>query len=339
MNAELDGMMKKLFFLTLYFIIVPLCANAQQGAKGVFKFLEIPFSTHAAALGGNTVSTIDDELSLVYHNPALLGKEMDKNMSLDYTYYINDIHIANASYCKTTKRIGTFSAGIHYMDYGNMKETSAENEILGDLSAKDILIGGFYSYDLTSRWRGGVGAKFIYSHYADYTSLGVAVDLGLSYYNPDNEFSVGFVIKNMGGQLKSYDDIYEQIPWDVQLGFTKQLAHAPFKISATFQNMREWDFSSRNAEGKKGNDKFFNNFMKHLLLGVEFTPNKNFYAAIGYNHRRRSELKVGEKAGLTGFSAGTGIWIKSFRVGFAVAQYHVSGLSYHVNISKSFSHQ
>lgn len=323
-----------IFFLFTYSI---LTASAQQSAKGVFKFLEIPFSTHAAALGGNSVSTIDDDLSLTYHNPALLGKEMDRTLSLNYTYYINDLHIANASFCRSTQRVGTFSVGIHYLDYGKMIETTPDNQVLGDLHAKDMLIGGFYSYDLNDRWRGGVGAKLVYSHYADYHSLGVAVDLGLSYYNPDNEFSVGFVIKNMGGQLKGYDDNFEKIPWDLQLGLTKQLAHAPLKLSVTLQNMREWDFSSRNEEGKNKSGNFADKLMKHILLGVEFTPGKNFYAAIGYNHRRRSELKVNEKSGLTGFTAGAGVRIKTFRVSFAVAQYHVSGLSYHFNVSKSFA--
>lgn len=37
--------------------------------------------------------------------------------------------------------------------------------------------------------------KFLYSNYDIYTSLGLAVDAGLSYYNSEKEFSFGFVFK------------------------------------------------------------------------------------------------------------------------------------------------
>jgi len=329
--------------LPLIFLSLTLPAvKAQQSGSGIYKFLEIPVSTHAAALGGNTVSVIDDDLSLVYHNPALLGKEMNNMLSLDYNAYVANITIGTATYCKSTERFGTFAGGFHYMDYGSITGRTATNEETGTLAIKDIAGCLFYSYDFSDRWRGGVGSKFIYSNYADYSSFGIAVDLGLSYYDPDNEYSFGLALKNMGSQIVSYNDVYEKMPWDLQIGFTKQLAHAPFKISVTMQNMREWDFtSSQSMDGqttRTDNTNFAQKCLNHVLLGVDFTPGKNFYASIGYNYRRRTELAVGDKAGLTGFSAGAGLRIKSYRVGFAVAQYHVSGLSYHFSIARNFGY-
>jgi len=47
-----------------------------------------------------------------------------------------------------------------------------------------------------------VTLKFLYSSLEKYTSIGLGVDVGLSYYNPDKGFSAGFTLKNMGAQLK-----------------------------------------------------------------------------------------------------------------------------------------
>ena len=43
----------------------------------------------------------------------------------------------------------------------------------------------------------------------------MGVDLGLNYYDSDHEWSVSLVAKNLGGQLKAYDDQFEKMPLDV----------------------------------------------------------------------------------------------------------------------------
>ena len=72
-----------------------------------------------------------------------------------------------------------------------MLETSADNTVLGEFSAKDVAIDGFFAYDLSPYWRGGASLKFLFSSLAEYSSFGIAVDAGISYFNPDNEFSFG----------------------------------------------------------------------------------------------------------------------------------------------------
>ena len=115
--------MKKIFLPLIFLFHILSAVNAQQSGSGIYKFLEIPVSSHAAALGGNTVSVIDDDLSLVYHNPALLGKEMNNMLSLDYNAYVANINIGTATYCKTTERFGTFAGGLrfHYRTYSHKR--------------------------------------------------------------------------------------------------------------------------------------------------------------------------------------------------------------------------
>ncbi len=73
--------------LMLLFTLVAGSLHAQEGEE-VFTFLRFPSSSRANALGGHTVSLIETDPSLIFHNPALLGGEMDQMVNLNYMNYI-----------------------------------------------------------------------------------------------------------------------------------------------------------------------------------------------------------------------------------------------------------
>ncbi len=73
--------MKNFIRILLYFSLIVQTAVAQTGDE-VFTFLRYPTSTRANALGGNNVSLIERDPSLIFHNPALLGSEMDGSVVL-----------------------------------------------------------------------------------------------------------------------------------------------------------------------------------------------------------------------------------------------------------------
>ena len=62
--------MKKTLIL-LFFAIMWQYMRAQE-SQTVYNFLRLPVSSHAAALGGENVSLIEDDVTLMHHNPALL---------------------------------------------------------------------------------------------------------------------------------------------------------------------------------------------------------------------------------------------------------------------------
>jgi len=147
--------------------IICLCllahlAHAQIGNEA-YGFLRLPSSSHANALGGYNVSIIEPDPALGFHNPALLGGEMDNMVNLNYLNYISDINAGSAIYTKAFKERGMWGAGATFFSYGKIKEYSKENEYIGDVSAKDIALQGFFSYDLSEKWRGGLSLKFLYS--------------------------------------------------------------------------------------------------------------------------------------------------------------------------------
>ena len=219
----------------LYIIYICLLAGAVHAQIGdeAYSFLRLPTSTHANAIGGHTVSLVEADPSLGFHNPALLGGEMDNMLNLNYMNYISDVNVGSTIYTKAFKDKGAWGVGASFFSYGNIQEYSEENQYLGDISAKDIAVQGFFSYDLSEKWRGGLSLKLLYSTMADYNSFGLGVDAGLSYYDSEKKFSFGFVLKNVGAQLKAYYDERQKMPWDIQLGITKQMEHAPIRFSLT----------------------------------------------------------------------------------------------------------
>lgn len=330
-------MREKLIILLLG--LVTGSVSAQTGNE-VFSFLRLPNATRANALGGNTVALIERDPSLVFHNPGLLGAEMDGMINFNYMNYIADVNVGSALFTKATGERAAWGVGASFMSYGSVREFLPDNVATGaTVSAKDISVTGFYAHDLSERWRGGLSLKFLYSGLADFTSMGLAVDAGLSYYNSEKGFSFGFALKNIGLQLKPYQDDRQKMPWDIQAGITQKMAHAPIRFSLTAQYLNRWKFDTvDNTVVEYEGDSFFKSFAKHLILGVDYVPSDNFWLGVGINPKTKMDMKLqGGGGGLSGFSAGAGVKIKMFDVGCSVAKYHPSALSLMISVSMTLA--
>lgn len=296
--------------------------KAQDSRTG-YNFLRLPVSAHAAALGGVNISIIEDDESMIFNNPALLSSVSDKTINLNYMNYMSGANTASASFNRIIKERASVAASAQFIDYGKMKETDENNIQTGEFSAKDISIAGYFSYMLTDRLAGGITAKFITSYIGDYNSIAMGVDLGLNYYDPEKEWSVSLVAKNLGGQMKAYDDQYDRMPIDIQLGASKRFAHMPFRISATLVDLNHLDYK----------------FINHLVAGVDIIISPTIWVGAGYNFRRANEMKIteadGESSHGAGLSFGAGINLERFKLNLAYGKYHVSSSSILINLAYS----
>ena len=313
--------MKKTLFIIILTVIAAT-TKAQDSRTG-YNFLRLPVSAHAAALGGDNISIIEDDESMIFNNPALLSSVSDKTINLNYMNYMSGANTASASFNRIIKERASVAASAQFIDYGKMKETDENNIQTGEFSAKDISIAGYFSYMLTDRLAGGITAKFITSYIGDYNSIAMGVDLGLNYYDPEKEWSVSLVAKNLGGQMKAYDDQYDRMPIDIQLGASKRFAHMPFRISATLVDLNHLDYK----------------FINHLVAGVDIIISPTIWVGAGYNFRRANEMKIteadGESSHGAGLSFGAGINLERFKLNLAYGKYHVSSSSILINLAYS----
>ena len=190
---------------------------------------------------------------------------MDGMVNLNYMSYIGDIHVGSAIYTKAHRERGAWGIGGSFISYGNFKEVDASRMIKGEFSAKDMSVQAFYSYDLSDKWRGGLSMKMLYSHLAEYSSFGIGVDAGLSYYDEEKGLSFGVALKNIGAQLKAYDSERRQLPWDIQMGISKRMAHAPIRVSVTAMHLKQWKFKyvEETLAEKNLEDSFVQTLAKH----------------------------------------------------------------------------
>lgn len=313
--------MKKTSFIIIL-TIMAIAARAQDSRTG-YNFLKLPVSAHAAALGGDNISIIEDDESMIFNNPALLSSVSDKTINLNYMNYMSGANTASAAFNRIIKERASVAASAQFIDYGKMKEVDENNVQTGEFSAKDISIAGYFSYMLTDRIAGGITAKFVTSYIGDYNSIAMGVDLGLNYYDPDKEWSVSLVAKNLGGQMKAYDDQYDRMPIDVQLGASKRFAHMPFRISATLVDLNHLDYK----------------FINHLVMGADIIISPTIWVGVGYNFRRANEMKIteadGESSHGAGLSFGAGINLERFKLNLAYGKYHVSSSSILINLAYS----
>ena len=98
--------MRNILFI-FFFSFLLRAVVAQTGDTG-YTFLRYPSSARANAMGGNTMSLVERDPSLIFHNPALLGAEMDQMVNLNYLNYISDINVGSALFTKAYKEKGAW---------------------------------------------------------------------------------------------------------------------------------------------------------------------------------------------------------------------------------------
>lgn len=311
--------MKKVVFFAL-FLALTASLKAQE-SETTCNFLRLPMSAHVSSLGGDNISIPDDDASLLFHNPALISNVTDKSLALSYMNYMEGVNVGGATFVKAWGERATWGVQAMYIDYGEMKQTTADNVQIGEVSAKEVMVGATLSYLLTDRIAGGVSTKLISSHIAGYSALAVGVDLGLNYYDDETLLSVAAVARNLGGQVKAFEDEFEKLPFDLQLGVSKQLVGAPLRFSATMTRLNSWD------------DRFIN----HLVVGADLLLSQQIFLAAGYNFRRADEMKIsdgeGESSHGAALSLGAGMQLERFKLQVAYANYHVSTASLLFNVS------
>ena len=106
-----------------------------QESQTAYNFLRLPVSAHVAALGGNNITITDDDPTMIFHNPAMLGGVSDKSLNLNYMTYMEGTMVGSASFVRAWGDRGTWGVSASYMDYGSMRQTTADNIQTGEFSA------------------------------------------------------------------------------------------------------------------------------------------------------------------------------------------------------------
>lgn len=316
----------------------PLVLCAETGSTS-YDFLNIPTSARAYALGGTATALVTEDVSLADQNPALLGPEIETQVSVGYMHYLGSGNFASVRFGKGAGENSAWAAGIRYLNYGSMTQFD-QGGIAGErFTPSDIVFEGSYSRDISEHWRGGVNLNLIYSHYDVYSAFAIGVDLGVNYYDDEHDLSFSFLLKNAGGQVKRFHETYNRLPFDIQIGYMQGLGNSPFSLAITARHLTRWNLPyythPKDAEGDAQELKstFMSNFFRHLTFGLQYSPSDKFYIDLAYDYKTRTDMSAYARNFLSGFSVGTGIRVKSFGFGVAYAMPHKSGSTLMLNLN------
>lgn len=317
---------------------------SQIGGNGTYRFLDLTNSAKVAALGGTQIAFTDNDLDLTFYNPSLLSDSMRNQLSINYASYIAGIGVGYAAFAPNIRGKNAFAAGIHYVNYGTFNGASESGQMTGNFGAAEYSFNLFYSRTLNTQLRAGINLKPIFSSFESYHSFGLAADLGITYIAKDELLAISFVIKNLGSQITTYyeNGDREKLPLDLQLGFSKRLAHAPVRLFVTANHLNKWNLYYLNRQGEEPqtnvqSENFTSLLMRHFIFGAEILPEQHVTLRFGYNYQRQKELAVDSRPGLVGFSAGLGVKIAKFSLNYGIASYHLAATAHYFSLTANLS--
>ena len=332
---------KTLFGLAL---VSALSSTAQTGGNNSFQSLNSFYTARHLGLSGNLVNIRDNDINTVFSNPASLNDKMNGRGSLSESIRGGGVNFGALVYGKQLNK--TFGAAhFRYISYGTMDRTDFTGKNIGTFSPGDFILGASASRLINPRMAVGATFNILYSQIDSYYAIGNSIDIGGQYFNEEKNFVVAGAIKNLGVQWKGFTTNRAPLPLNVQLGISKKLEHAPFRIALTAQHLQQWDLSYVDPTAKDKIDpltgdtikvkraSFFEKAARHALVQTELNLGKKMQIRVGFDVQRRLEMRVANRPGLAGFSFGTGIHLKRFSIEYGWMIYSAAGSQHGISFS------
>ncbi len=332
--------MKKNILLILPALLCLNMLQAQIGGSTAFSFLNLPLSARAAALGGKTVSVYDHDLNMAVWNPSLLSAKTSSQLAFSFADYFTDVRYGYAGFAWHIDSIGTFALSASRINYGDFTETDNTGAVIGQFSAGEYGITLGYSRQLDSNFTIGANIKYLQSNLYLWQANALALDLAATYHRPEKNFSASVLIRNAGRMLSTYTPgNTEQLPYEIEAGFSKKPKHMPFRLLVTLQHLQRWDLTYTDpanppqlVDPLTGDSikvsqfrTFGDKLMRHVVVGGEILIGKSIFIRGGFNYQRRKEMLIESRPGIVGFSFGLGLRIYKFNISYARAAYHIAG--------------
>lgn len=168
--------------------------------------LKIPIGSRYLAMGGSPVASVVG-LESIYWNPA--GVDLGSNSTeaiFSYRQYIADMSMSYFAVSGRLGELGSLALSFRDLSVGNINVTTMDQpDGTGEVfSPTYFVLGLTYSKQLSDRVSIGTNFNLINESWARVSAVGFSVDIGVEYKNlfdvPD--FSVGVVVKNLGGTMK-----------------------------------------------------------------------------------------------------------------------------------------
>ena len=169
------------------------------------KFLHMNVGSRAVGMGG-AFTSIANDASAMYWNPAGLGFHKVKEVFVNHSNWIADISFDYFGFSFPLLNNQYFGLNITSVTMDDMEVTRYGNENTGEtFSAANYAVGATYSLNLTDRFSIGFNGKYIQENIANNRAAGFALDIGTLFSTPYG-FMLGTSISNFGPKMKMTGD-------------------------------------------------------------------------------------------------------------------------------------
>ncbi len=329
-------MRRIVLFSTLLMLVLSstLLAGKSKVGTTAYPFLKIGVGAKALSMGGAFVGLANDE-SAIYYNPAGLVGIQTKALSASYMNYVADIQSGSVMFVmpkgttETEDDQYSYNEGdvptafdsksalafaITYLSYGTIDETNSSGQVIGDFSGSDMAFTLGYANKIAKQISVGANVKFIYQKVDEFSSQGIAADLGLLYRLKDGRTNLGVSASNLGVQLSGLSEEHKDpLPILVRAGLSHRLREIPITVS---------------GEGVLPSDNDL-----YGAIGLEYQPNIPLAFRAGYSSFGSNYKTDGDKDNTAGFSFGAGFSFPKINIDYAFLPYADLGSLHRVNLA------
>lgn len=337
--------------IILLITLCPVLAWSQPGGQSTYNYLNLNYSARAAGLGGDHILGRGDDLNMGVINPANLNDQMAKGIIFNQSILPAGITHSLVGYAHKFENVGLFSGHLRYVSYGKFERTDPQGVSSGTFSAGDFALGFGYSRALNKRFTVGANLNIYSSFYAGYSSFGMGLDLGVTYYHEEANLLASFVVKNAGIQFSAFNKGNREIlPIEAQIGVSYKFHKAPFRLGVIYRNIETWDLTYvTEADRQIQIDDltgdtiqpdipgFGEKLMRHFLFFTEINITDYIHIRAAFDYHKRKSLKIDARPGVAGFSFGAGFNIKHLIFDYGISFYNVAAMQHHIGIRTNIS--
>ncbi|OGC92202.1 MAG: hypothetical protein A2142_09475 [candidate division Zixibacteria bacterium RBG_16_48_11] len=185
---------------------------------------------------GEAFTSIVDDASSVYYNPAGLALVPGREVMVSHVLYVADINYSFVALAFPVDKLGgTVGVAAYYMDIGQMDVVDQPFSIPPSsqeyFNPKEYAITISYARNLTDRLSIGITGKYIGENFGegffntttgateDFVATGWAADVGTIYNTGFRGFKIGMIISNFGPDLNFNAGPSQEYPLPVNFKF------------------------------------------------------------------------------------------------------------------------
>ena len=287
--------MKKttIFHLSVFgFGILSLVGNislVHAAGTSSAQFLKLGAGARAAAMG-DSFSSVSNDVSATYWNPAGLSQMESPQIMLMQNSYLLDTNYQFAGFGLPLRR-GGLGLSFQRMDFGSIERYSNNDVKDGSFDAGSLAGSLSWSSQIRENLSLGLTAKFIQESLENEKATGFGGDFGLLYALNNTRFS--FSLHNFGSKLKFVQE-KEDLPQIIRLGASRSFLEKTLLASV--------DLSKPNDDKTS------------IHAGLEYKVQKHIFLRGGYHVTPGNNIDVD---GLTGVTGGFGVEFSRFSLDYA----------------------